>query len=63
MAPTFCVSETAGISVADLERLQSGVQPPQPLVEQAVEQHDGGLELVGEDPHPAPRPEASGVAS
>jgi hypothetical protein len=34
-------------AMADLERLQPGVQPPLAFVEEAVEQHDGGFELVG----------------
>ena len=51
-----------GVSaVADLERLQPGIQPPLAFVEQAVEQHDGRLELVGQDPQPRAEGQAAGL--
>lgn len=39
-------------TVADLHRLEPGVQASLALVEQAVEQHDRGFELVGNKPQP-----------
>ncbi len=37
-------------AVPDLERFQPGVQPALTFIEQAVEQHNGGLELIGQHP-------------
>jgi hypothetical protein len=44
-------------AVADLQCLQARVQAPLAFVEQAVEQHDGGLELVGQHPHTRAQPQ------
>lgn len=47
-------------AVADLEGFQPGVEAPLALIEQAVEQHDGGLELVGERSYTSTQPERRG---
>ena len=42
-----------GVSaVADLHRLEPGIEAPLAFVEQTVEQHNRGFELVGKEPQP-----------
>jgi hypothetical protein len=46
--------------MSDLHGFQLGVEPPLLFVEQAVEQHDGRLELLGKEPS---RPQIVGLTA
>jgi hypothetical protein len=48
-------------SVADLHSLQAGVKPSLSFVQQAVEQHDGRFELIGQDSQPGAEGKTAGL--
>jgi len=48
-------------AVADLHGLQPGVEPPLAFVQEAVEEHDGRLELVRQHPQARAEGKAAGL--
>jgi len=48
-------------AVADLHGLEAGVETTLALIEQAVKEHDGGLEHLGEHPQPWAEGKAGGL--